>query len=110
MRKAEDQIRCFMWNRSKRTYTTGVLGGFTGTRGLVPIGKVIFLDLGVACDTVERYQLRLEPCSLIPFRCGHYSLTESEPEFMLYTLFCRRSMWLEERALRVMREVYEVVE
>jgi hypothetical protein len=54
MRKAEDQIRCFMWNRSKRTYTTGVLGGFTGTRGLVPIGKVIFLDLGVACDTVER--------------------------------------------------------
>jgi hypothetical protein len=99
-----------MWDRPKRTYTTGVLGGLTGTRGLVPIGKVIFLDLGVACDPVERYQLRLEPCSLAPFRCWHYSLTESEPEFILYTLCNRRSMWLKERVVRVMREAYEVIE
>lgn len=100
----------FMWDRPKRTYTTGVLDGFTGTRRLVPIGKVIFLDLGVACNTVEQCQLRLEPCSLIPFRCWHYSLTESEPEFILYTLCRRRSMWLKERALRVLREAYEVIE
>jgi hypothetical protein len=99
-----------MWNRPKRTYTTGVLGGYTGTRGLVPIGKVIFLDLGVAYDTVERYQLRLEPCWLISFRCWHYSLTESEPEFISCTLCCRRSMWLKERAPRVTREAYEEIE